>query len=199
MIHDPIKKSYKSITILFIVTGTLVIILGLIFPTLGHIPMIFLYILPWLLLTFSQYNNFILLNSIYRAWGKTDDIERKEVLGCITYKNIYHLKKFKQDRKKDIKAGNIIDEFTFVDNGTLGCIFYGHGKTNTYTYVIIIGKNTIITIPPMFGSSIYPQFSSVDTNYVKKLFSDWADENGYKIEHLLLYKRDISYDPDITN
>lgn len=198
--NNLIKKSYNLITRTFLGTALLIpvyLILGLIFPTLNHyVPLLFLYIVPWLVIAFSQYNNFILFNSIYREWKKTDDIEKKKVLECIMFKNIYNLKKFKQDRKKNIKSGNVKDGFTIIENGSLGCVFYSQEKINTYTYIIIIETHHIITIPLMFDDSIYPKFSKVDRKYVKNLFLNWADENGYKVERLLYYDDGIIYDPE---
>ena len=152
----------------------------------------------WVFVVLSQYNRFDVFYGIYRRWKKSEDETEKEALGVITLKDVYKLENLKKERKEHVISGKIVSGFTVVARGSLGCVFYSAEKTHTYVYVVIVDPNHLITIPLMFSSPIYPKSSRIDEPKIKKLFSQWANDNEIKIEHLLFYDRGRSYDPEGT-
>ena len=202
MQNDLIKKSYNKIMLILCCTGFSVpvyIALAYLLQQLVSSSFVWftllIYMVLWLVAVFSQYKKLDIFYGIYRKWKKSDNISEKEVLGAITFKDIRSLKKFKQERKEQILSGDVVEGFTMKKYGTFGCIFYSSGKTHTFTYVIIDTKK-LLTIPLMFDKSIYPILTPVDTRNVKILFSNWVIEHGYNVEHLMLYKRGLAYNPD---
>jgi hypothetical protein len=157
-----------------------------------------LWLVLWLVVVMSQYEKFDILYGLYRRWKETSRVDEKTALATITLKDIYRLNGFKHERIKQIRGGEVADGFTFSQNNELGCVFYSHGKTHTFTYVVVVDQHHLITIPPMFHVSIYPRFFRVDTMSIRMLFSRWAEDNNYEIDHLLIY-RGTAYDPDQMN
>jgi len=199
----PIKRSYMKMMLLLCSTGFFVPIYSFIGISLQRMfdgPFIAFsilgYMLTWLTIVLSQYNKYNIFYGIYRKWKKSENEAEKETLGVITFKDIRALKKLKQDRKTLILRNKAIPGFSIVKNGSLGCVFYSNEKIHTYVYVVILDSNHLITIPLMFDSSVHFKILRFNKPNVIKLFLHWADDNSVRIEHLQLYNRGRSYDPE---
>ena len=114
----------------------------------------------------------------------------------ITFRDIRNLKKLKLDREKQIQNGEVTEGFSIVQKGSLGCVFYSKGSTHTFTYVLVVNEVYLITIPLMFSTSVNRLYKSIDTLHIKEMFANWANVNGYSIEHLLLNYRWRDFDPE---
>lgn len=146
----------------------------------------FIYTFIWLVVVLSQYGKMGAFDGIYRKWKKIKNTQDGVALEGLTYKDMFRFRKFEQIRKKKIQNGEVSNGFTIEQFGSLGCIFYSDDKTHTVASVAILNDHHLITIPLIFSTLVGRFADNVDAPRIKKMFYDWARDNGYEIEHLLV-------------